>query len=103
MVFILFLAVVGLYYTGNDGALIVSAVVLYALTAGVGGFVSGYLYKQMGGLAWVWNTVLVATIFALPFVVIAFVINIIAVAYQSTNAIPFEAVLAVIAIWAFGA
>jgi transmembrane 9 superfamily protein 2/4 len=102
MIFILLLAVVGLYYPGNDGALVVSAVVLYALTACVGGFVSGYFYKQMGGTAWVWNTVLVATIFALPFVVIAFIINIIAVAYQSLNAIPFEAVLAVIAIWAFG-
>lgn len=101
MVFILLLAIVGLYYPGNDGALYVSALVLYALTAGVAGFTSNYLYKQMGGTSWAWNTVLVATVFALPFLLIAFVMNVFAVSFQTLNAIPFEAVLAVIAIWIF--
>lgn len=98
---ILLLAIVGLYYPGNDGALSVSAIVLYALTACIAGFTSNYLYKQMGGTSWTWNTVLVSTVFALPFLVIAFVMNIVAVSFQTLNAVPFSAVLSVIAIWLF--
>ena len=42
VVFTLALALVGLYYPGNDGALYVSSIVLYALTSAVGGFTSNY-------------------------------------------------------------
>jgi hypothetical protein len=40
--FTLLLALVGLYYPGNDGALYVSSIVLYALTSAVGGFTSNF-------------------------------------------------------------
>ena len=101
-VFILLLALVGLYYPGNDGALVVSAIVLYALTAGVAGFTANYLYKQMGGTSWTWNTIITTCIFALPFLIVAFIINTIAAVNNTLNALPIDAVLIVIAIWLFG-
>lgn len=101
-VFLLLLALVGLYYPGNDGALLVSAIVLYALTAGVAGYTSNYFYKQMGGTSWVWTTILATFIFALPFLLVAFVINTIATVNSMVNALPADAVLIVIAIWLFG-
>lgn len=47
------LALVGAYSPYNRGAVLASCVVLYALTAGVAGYVSGLYYKMLGGEAWV--------------------------------------------------
>lgn len=45
------LSLLGTYYPYNGGAMLTSVVVLYALTAGIAGYVSAALYKIMGG-AW---------------------------------------------------
>lgn len=101
MVFILLLALVGLYYPGNEGNLQISAIVLYALTACISGFTSNYFYKQMGGNSWTWNVILTATIYAVPFFLVAFIINTIAVAWKVTQALPVGAILQIITIWSF--
>ena len=43
------LSLLGTYYPYNGGAMLTSVVVLYALTAGIAGYVSAALYKIMGG------------------------------------------------------
>ena len=43
------LSLLGTYYPYNGGAMLTSVVVLYALTAGIAGYVSSALYKIMGG------------------------------------------------------
>lgn len=47
------LALVGVFYPYNRGALFTALVVLYALTSGVAGYVSASYYKQLEGTAWV--------------------------------------------------
>ena len=51
--FIFGLAQIGVFYPYNRGALYTAYIVLYALTAGVSGYVSAHLYRQMGGENWV--------------------------------------------------
>ena len=43
--------------------------VLYALTAGIAGYVAAVNYKIMGGGSWVRNTLLTATLFCGPMLV----------------------------------
>jgi hypothetical protein len=92
---ILILAIVGLYYPGNQGTIYTSGVVLYALTSVLGGFVSASLYKEMGGDKWAWNIVLVSAIFAVPVLIAFAYVNTVAVAYNTTTAVPFSAILIV--------
>lgn len=47
------LALVGVFYPYNRGALLVACVVLYALTSGIAGYVAAVNYKIMGGDNWV--------------------------------------------------
>jgi len=100
-VFILSLALIGIYYPGNDGAMYVSAIVLYALTALVSGFVSSYWYKKMEGIFWPWNIIITASVFALPFLVMAFFVNMVAAAHHVTKALPFTTIMTVLMIWLF--
>jgi len=96
---ILILALIGLYYPGNEGNLALSAIILYALTSGVAGFAATRFYTQMGGKGWAWNIILTATLYALPFFLIAFILNMIAVAYHVTNALPVGTILWIVFIW----
>lgn len=47
------LALVGVFYPYNRGAPHTAVIIFYALTAGVAGYVSASLYRQMGGDNWV--------------------------------------------------
>eukprot|EP00898_Chlorokybus_atmophyticus_P005779 jgi/Chlat1/6201/Chrsp44S05799 len=53
MIAIFLLALVGVFYPYNRGALYTASIVLYALTAGIAGYVSSCNFKQMGGETWV--------------------------------------------------
>lgn len=108
-VFTLFLAVVGIYYPGNDGALQVSSIVLYALTAGVAGFVATRLYVGMEAASspstahakWSWVVMLTAAIFGLPVFGVVTFLNIVAAYYGVTSALSFTTILSVLSIWVF--
>jgi len=95
---LLSLALLGVFYPGNEGNLYVAAIVLYALTSVLGGFVSASFYKQFGGDAWAWNIVLVGSIYTIPSVFVFSYVNTVAIFYNATNAIPISAILAVLAI-----
>lgn len=92
---ILCLALVGLFYPGNEGTIFTAGVVLYALTSGIGGFVAGTYYKQMGGEKWSWNIILVGTLFTVPFILVFAYANTVAIVYNITAAVPFGAILTV--------
>lgn len=95
----LFLALVGLYYPGNEGAIEVSGIVLYALAAVIAGERSTFFYTHMGGTAWSWNVILTASLFAIPFIVVMFFLNTMSVMRDLVTALHIDAVLAVLAIW----
>jgi hypothetical protein len=76
-----------------------AAILLYAITAGVSGFVSARLYALWGGDKWATNAVLTASLFAAPFFVTFAIINTMAAGHGSSTAIPFTTVLLIIMLW----
>ena len=98
--FIFFLALVGAYLPYNRGSLLASVVVFYALTAGIAGYTSGLLYKQLGGENWVRNNILTAFLFCGPVLCIFAWNNTVAIIYRSTAALPFGTICIIIVMWA---
>mmetsp|Transcript_37344 Transcript_37344/g.46138 ORF Transcript_37344/g.46138 Transcript_37344/m.46138 type:complete len:599 (-) Transcript_37344:127-1923(-) len=86
---ILVLSLIGLFYPGNRGSLTRAIIIIYILTAGISGHVSGKLYKQFGGINWTNNAILTFCIFPVPFCVIFMFVNTVSVIYQSSMALPF--------------
>jgi len=86
---------------GPGSSLYSAAIILYALTAIVAGFVSSNFYKQLGGENWVWNIVLTATLYAVPFFTVALFVNGVAVSYNTTSALPVTTIIIILAIWLF--
>ena len=52
-VFIFVLALVGVFYPYNRGALFTALVVIYALTSGIAGYIATSFYCQLEGTSWV--------------------------------------------------
>lgn len=52
-VFIFILALVGVFYPYNRGALFTALVVIYALTSGIAGYIATSFYCQLEGTNWV--------------------------------------------------
>eukprot|EP00897_Mesotaenium_endlicherianum_P009077 jgi/Mesen1/8198/ME000442S07474 len=98
--FIFLLALIGVFYPYNRGAPYTACIVLYALTAGISGYVSAHYYRQMGGDSWVRNVVLTALLFCGPFFSAFAFNNTVAIVYGSSQALPFGTIVIVIVIWA---
>jgi hypothetical protein len=52
-IFIFLLAIVGVFYPYNRGALFTALVVIYALTSGIAGYTATSFYLQLDGTNWV--------------------------------------------------
>ncbi|EDQ85689.1 uncharacterized protein MONBRDRAFT_11552 [Monosiga brevicollis MX1] len=76
-----------------------AVIVLYILAAAVAGYSANRLYTQMGGEAWAWNIVLTATLFVAPFFVGWSLINSVAWALGSTQALPATTIILLLLIW----
>jgi transmembrane 9 superfamily member 1 len=96
---ILFMALVGLFNVHRHGSLNTAAFLLYALTSCISGYVSAKNYKQMNGEKWVWNINLTASLFTIPFFLTWAVINSVAWAHSSTQALPFTTIIILGLIW----
>jgi len=94
------LALVGVFYPYNRGALLTAIIVLYALTSGIAGYVSSSNYKQMGGEKWVRNVLLTGSLFCGPLFVVFCFLNTVAISYRSTAALPFGTICVIFVIWA---
>lgn len=97
---LVFLVVMGVYSNYHSGALMATAIVLYALTAVLAGWFSAAWYKRMGGESWLRNLLLTTLLYALPFWIVGSFLNSVALGYHSTRALPFGTIVAIIAIWA---
>jgi len=75
------LALAGNYHPYNRGSLLASYVLLYAVTAGVSGFISGRLYKALGGKEWAANCAFAVFLFYGPLFAAFSVLNSIAWGY----------------------
>lgn len=99
-VFVFALALVGVFYPYNRGALLVAFVVLYALTAGIAGYVSSTLYRMLGGINWVRSTLLTVCLFCGPLLMTFMFLNTVAWSYKSTAALPFGTICIMLVLWA---
>jgi len=96
---IIIMALFGLFNVHRHGSMNTAAVLLYALTCFVSGFVSNSFYKQISGDKWAWNLVLTASMFSVPFFLIWCIINTVAWYNHSTQALPFTTVILLMLIW----
>jgi hypothetical protein len=103
-------AIMGVINTNNRGAIFTVALLLFAFTSGISGFASSAMFKKLEGDNWVRNVVVTWLIYLGPFfgvlatlggsnrIQIAAVLNFVAVAYNSSTALPFGTVVVIIII-----
>lgn len=96
---IIVMALIGIFNVHRHGSMNTAAVILYAFTSIIAGYVSGKTYKEMKGEGWVWNINLTTCLFAVPFFIIWSILNTVAWVYHSTQALPFTTVLLLMCIW----
>jgi hypothetical protein len=96
---LLSLALMSAFHLAKRGAVLTATIIIYALSSGVGGFVSARLYRQFGGLNWVWNTILNALIFPAPLMVVFSFVNSVAIINTSTAALPVSTILVMLALF----
>lgn len=96
---ILLMAMLGLFNVHKHGSLNTAAVLLYAFTSSISGYISAKQYKQMNGDAWVWNVNLTACLYTVPFFVTWSIVNSVAWAYGSTQALPFTTIIVLLLVW----
>ena len=58
-VFIFILALVGVFYPYNRGALFTALVIIYALTSGIAGYAATSFYCQLEGTNWVCHSIFI--------------------------------------------
>ncbi|GMI85518.1 hypothetical protein like AT5G37310 [Hibiscus trionum] len=98
-IFIFILALVGVFYPYNRGALFTALVVIYALTSGIAGYTSASFYCQLEGENWVRNLLLTGSLFCGPLFVTFCFLNTVAIAYKATAALPFGTIVVILLIW----
>ena len=99
--FHLILALMGIISTTRRGSVMAGVVVLYCLTSFVSGYTSVRLYRMMGGKDWTRCVMLTAALFPGPVVFVFLWVNSIALMHGSTSALPFTAILTVLALFIF--
>uniref|UniRef100_A0A0D6QSK4 Transmembrane 9 superfamily member n=1 Tax=Araucaria cunninghamii TaxID=56994 RepID=A0A0D6QSK4_ARACU len=97
--FIFTLALVGVFYPYNRGALYTALVIIYALTSGIAGYVSASFYSQLEGENWLRNLLLTGCIFCGPLFLTFCFLNTVAIAYNATAALPFGTIVVILLIW----
>ncbi|XP_065013194.1 transmembrane 9 superfamily member 2-like [Musa acuminata AAA Group] len=98
-IFIFVLALVGVFYPYNRGALFTALVVIYALTSGIAGFTATSFYFQLEGTNWVRNLLLTGCLFCGPLFLTFCFLNTVAVVYSATAALPFGTIVVIVLIW----
>ncbi|XP_006036573.1 transmembrane 9 superfamily member 1 isoform X1 [Alligator sinensis] len=96
---IIVMALLGVFNVHRHGAINSAAILLYALTCCVAGYVSSHFYRQLGGESWVWNIVLTTSLFSAPFFLTWSVVNSVHWANGSTQALPATTILLLLSVW----
>ncbi|KAI0495574.1 hypothetical protein KFK09_021875 [Dendrobium nobile] len=99
-IFVFVLALVGVFYPYNRGALFTALVVIYGLTSGIAGYTATSFYWQLEGTNWVRNLLLTGFLFCGPLFLTFCFLNTVAIAYNATAALPFGTIVVIALIWA---
>ncbi|XP_071958712.1 transmembrane 9 superfamily member 1-like [Antedon mediterranea] len=96
---ILLMALLGMFNVHRHGSMNTAAILLYAFTSCISGYVSSNMYKCLGGDNWVWNIILTSSLFSVPFFFVWSIVNSVAWHWDSTQALPFTTILLLIIMW----
>jgi len=100
MVFLtIFFSVLGFISPKKRGVLLTTELVLFVLMGSVGGYVSGWVYKTLGGKSF--ESAAIYTAFFFPGIsfLFFFVLNVVAWVRESTDAVPFTTMLILLLLW----
>jgi transmembrane 9 superfamily member 1 len=98
---LLSLSVAGTFSLARRGSIVAACIILYVLTAFIGGYESARLYKSLKGSNWVWNVMLNLVVFPAPVTATFAVLNTTAIVKASTAALPFGTIAVVVALFLF--
>lgn len=93
------MALLGLFAPTRRGAIVTACIVLYSVSAGVGGYLSARLYRQLGGDKWVLNILLTSVTFPGPLLLTFAFLNTTAIAHASTSALPFGTIVVILLLY----
>ncbi|XP_026546192.1 transmembrane 9 superfamily member 1 [Notechis scutatus] len=96
---IIVMALLGMFNVHRHGAINSAAILLYALTCCISGYVSSNFYRQIGGERWVWNILLTTSLFSTPFFLTWSVVNSVHWANGSTQALPVSTIFLLLTVW----
>ncbi|KAL1323489.1 hypothetical protein HN51_033809 [Arachis hypogaea] len=96
---LLFLAFIGTLYPYSRGGLLNYLVLLYALSTVFAGYSSASFYGQFVGNGWERSISLAAILYTGPVFVVASILNIIAISYGATTALPFSSIIVILVIF----
>eukprot|EP00923_Selenidium_pygospionis_P003625 GHVN01005750.1.p1 GENE.GHVN01005750.1~~GHVN01005750.1.p1 ORF type:complete len:601 (-),score=59.76 GHVN01005750.1:139-1920(-) len=83
------------------GALLTSGIFGYLLTSFIAGYISSNLYGRLGGVKWAWNIIITTVMFMGPAFVVWGMLNLVAIVYSSTAALPFLTAFVIFMCWIF--
>ena len=95
----IFLSALGFINPSYRGALLMFLILFYAMMGTVSGYTTARLYKTFGGKRWQLATTLAAIGFPGIVFGIFFLLDIVAAAHHSTDAVPFSTMIVVIFLW----
>lgn len=92
-------ACLGFLSPANRGALMTCSMVLFVLLGTPAGYVSARIYKSFGGVKWKSNVLLTATFSPGIVFGLFFVMNLVLWHEESSGAVPFSTLVAILALW----
>ncbi|KAH9244188.1 hypothetical protein BASA81_018422 [Batrachochytrium salamandrivorans] len=98
--FVIIATIAGNLYV-ERATMLTASIFIYALTSIVAGYYSGSIYTKFSGKRWIVAMMASSLIWPGTVSTTAFLINFIAIYYQTSRAIPFTTMLAILAIWIF--
>ncbi|KAI8929878.1 Endomembrane protein 70-domain-containing protein [Entophlyctis helioformis] len=98
--FVIMVTIMGNLYI-ERATMLTASIFIYALTSIIAGYYSGSMYTKHNGRRWVRNMIVVALFWPGVVSLTAFLINFVAIHYQSSRAIPFTTMIAILSIWLF--
>jgi len=96
---IILMAVFGLFKPQRHGSINTAAILLYALTSCIAGYISSSYYRKFQGQKWVGNIVLTSSLYTVPCFLVWSFVNSVHWWNGSTQALPATTVLLLLFIW----
>jgi transmembrane 9 superfamily protein 2/4 len=93
------IAMMGFLSPARRGSLVMALLILYVLMGGIAGYSMARMYKTFKGKSWQKATIVTAFGFPSIAFVVFFVMNLLAVSKQSSDAVPFTRMIILLLLW----